>query len=156
MFLSAKIDGGIARKTIQTRVHSKILEKAIDEYAVLTSDLSDAYLQLNVDYVAVRARLQRVIETFPESGTYQLKEIIAAQNSFQDKSAKGNARSPLEDKNGSERSRYVKVALGLVGMLRPPGFGNFQGFLGYATNLMGAPLELILGVQNDGDSPEVI
>jgi hypothetical protein len=47
------------------------------------------------------------------------------------------------------------VSLSLVGMLRPPGFGNLQGFVGYATSLLGLPLDLLLGVQNDGDSPEV-
>ena len=40
-------------------------------------------------------------------------------------------------------------------MLRPPGFGNLQGYMGYSTSMLGLPLDLLLGVQNDGDSPEV-
>jgi hypothetical protein len=36
-------------------------------------------------------------------------------------------------------------------MLRPPGFGNLQGYLGYATSLLGLPLDLLLGVHNDGN-----
>lgn len=52
--------------------------------------------------------------------------------------------------------RITNVALNLVGMLRPPGLGNLQGFVGYATSLLGLPLEIMLGVQNDGDSPEIM
>jgi hypothetical protein len=52
-------------------------------------------------------------------------------------------------------AKALGVSLSLVGMLRPPGFGNLQGFVGYATSLLGLPWGLLLGVQNDGDSPEV-
>ena len=40
-------------------------------------------------------------------------------------------------------------------MFRPPGTGGLQGFAGYSTGIFGLPLELLLGVQNDGDSPDV-
>lgn len=51
--------------------------------------------------------------------------------------------------------KISNIALNLVGMLRPPGLGNLQGFVGYATSLLGLPLDLMLGVHNDGESPEV-
>ena len=59
-------------------------------------------------------------------------------------------------KSKKKGSRAVNIGLNLVGMLRPPGYGNLQGFVGYATSLLGLPLDLMLGVQNDGDSPEVM
>ena len=55
-----------------------------------------------------------------------------------------------------KKGRAVNLGLSLVGMLRPPGYGNLQGFAGYSTGLFGLPLDLLLGVQNDGDSPEVM
>jgi hypothetical protein len=49
----------------------------------------------------------------------------------------------------------VKMGLQLVGMLRPPGYGNLQGYVSYHTGLWNWPLELLFGFHNDGDSPEV-
>lgn len=50
----------------------------------------------------------------------------------------------------------INAALNLVAMLRPSGFGNLQGFVNYGTNLFGLPLELLMGFQNDGDSPDIL
>jgi hypothetical protein len=58
--------------------------------------------------------------------------------------------------SGSKGKRAINLGLNLVGMLRPPGYGNLQGFVGYSTALLGLPLELLMGVHNDGDSPEVM
>ena len=53
--------------------------------------------------------------------------------------------------------RAINFVLSLVGMLRPPGYGNLQGFVGYSgLSMFGVPVETLLGVQNDGDAPEVI
>eukprot|EP01035_Chromulina_nebulosa_P018117 gene18117-23771_t len=41
-------------------------------------------------------------------------------------------------------------------MFRPPGYGNLQGYANYATSLAGLPFDLLFGVQNDGESPEII
>ena len=57
---------------------------------------------------------------------------------------------------GLGKNRAVNIGLNLVGMLRPPGFGNLQGFVGYQTGIFGLPLDLLFGVQNDGDSPEIM
>jgi hypothetical protein len=55
----------------------------------------------------------------------------------------------------ARRMWSVRTSLQLVGMLRPPGYGNLQGYVGYSTGLLGLPLDLLFGFQNDGDSPEV-
>ena len=49
----------------------------------------------------------------------------------------------------------INVGMNIVGMLRPSGFGNLQGFVNYGTTILGLQTELLLGFQNDGDSPEV-
>jgi hypothetical protein len=51
--------------------------------------------------------------------------------------------------------KLINFGLSLVGMLRPPGFGNLQGYCGYGTSIIGVPCDFLLGIQNDGDSPEV-
>jgi hypothetical protein len=86
--------------------------------------------------------LQTIATEFPESPSAKLEAV----RKMEKQSKKGKKKG----------SRAVNIGLNLVGMLRPPGYGNLQGFVGYATSLLGLPLDLMLGVQNDGDSPEVM
>lgn len=86
--------------------------------------------------------LQMTLKDFPESNQARLESIR-----LMDRKAK---------KPKKKKGRAVNIGLNLVGMLRPPGYGNLQGFAGYATSAFGLPLDLLLGVQNDGDSPEVM
>jgi len=86
--------------------------------------------------------LQMALKDFPESNQARLESIR-----LMDRKAK---------KPKKKKGRAVNIGLNLVGMLRPPGYGNLQGFAGYATSAFGLPLDLLLGVQNDGDSPEVM
>ena len=44
------------------------------------------------------------------------------------------------------------MALDMVAMIRPDGFGNLQGFAGYQLG----PHSLTVGVHNDADDPGVI
>ena len=60
-------------------------------------------------------------------------------------------KAATKERKPSERSVDVKVDL--VAMIRPDGFGNLQGYVGYQ-----APWgsQVTVGFQNDADSPEVI
>jgi hypothetical protein len=54
-----------------------------------------------------------------------------------------------------KRARVFGVSLSLVGMLRLPGRGGFQGVVNYAANILNTPVDFLLGVQNDGEGFEV-
>ena len=86
--------------------------------------------------------LQLLASDFPETAAARLEEVRKVEKS---------TKRPPKTKG----QKIVNIGLNLVGMLRPPGFGNLQGFFGYSTGFLGLPLELLLGVQNDGDTPEV-
>lgn len=115
-------------------------EYEVEEIPGLNSDSS---------LTELTATLESLMKDFSETPTSKIDEIRKIE-----RIARANP-GPRRKKNGSGKSS-VNVVLNLVGMLRPPGYGNLQGFLGYATGILGLPLELLLGVQNDGDSPEVI
>jgi hypothetical protein len=93
------------------------------------------------------ATLEATMKDFPETAAAKLQEMKNI-----DRLAKQSR--PRQPKKWG-MPKINNFVLNIVGMLRPPGFGNLQGFVGYATQLAGLPLELLLGVQNDGDSPEV-
>ena len=112
------------------------LRAATSDLEVDSLDLSSADLQATVSGI-----LQVIVGEFPESAAARLEEVRKIEKSTKLSSTKAD--------------KIVSMGLNLVGMLRPPGFGNLQGFIGYATSLLGLPLDLLLGVQNDGDSPEV-
>jgi hypothetical protein len=75
--------------------------------------------------------------------------------SFRERTGAAAAANAGRGRKRKGLAKALGLSLSLVGMLRPPGFGNLQGFVGYATSLLGLPLDLLLGMQNDGDSPEV-
>eukprot|EP00566_Odontella_aurita_P014750 CAMPEP_0113540530 /NCGR_PEP_ID=MMETSP0015_2-20120614/8529_1 /TAXON_ID=2838 /ORGANISM="Odontella" /LENGTH=539 /DNA_ID=CAMNT_0000440339 /DNA_START=187 /DNA_END=1806 /DNA_ORIENTATION=- /assembly_acc=CAM_ASM_000160 len=90
-----------------------------------------------------------------------LAEMAGALNdaltSFEDNpSAKLKAVKEVQKKAAKERKpgeRSVDAKIDLVAMIRPDGFGNLQGFVGYQTP-WGS--QVTVGFQNDADSPEVI
>jgi hypothetical protein len=111
--------------------------------------------------------LEGTLKEFPETPVAKLEELKRVEAEAKSESAgAGAGRGRRRGRRGSKAGgvgaggkkwpRVTNIALNLVGMFRPPGFGNLQGFVGYATSLLGLPLDLLLGVQNDGDSPEVI
>lgn len=89
------------------------------------------------------AALEAQLAEFPESSAFKLVELKKLEKQV----------SKPQKKKGN---RSVNVGLSLMGMLRPPGYGNLQGYAGYATSLLGLPFDLLLGVHNDGESPEVL
>lgn len=90
--------------------------------------------------------MNTAIDHFPESTTYKLLEIKQMEKRVSKKPKAGGGGLGLS------------MSMSLVGMVRPPGFGNVQGYLTYAVakGLFGLiPFDILLGFQNDGDSPEV-
>jgi hypothetical protein len=130
---------------LQPEEEQQLLRKALFDLLAETSDLEVESLGLSSAALQtqVSTALQALLTDFPETAAARLEEVRKVEK---------NTKKPPKRKG----QRAVNIGLNLVGMLRPPGFGNLQGFMGYSTGFMGLPLELLLGVQNDGDSPEVI
>lgn len=132
-----------------------LLRKCIFEYKTKISDLEDEKLNLILTEEKVNeftTILTTVLSEFPESSIAKLSEIKKIEKQMKKKS-KGNNSGRGRKRKGI--AKLLGVSFQLVGMLRPPGFGNLQGYIGYASSLLGFPLDLLLGIQNDGDSPEV-
>ena len=120
------------------------LRKTLFDLRVAATELEIESMGLSATSIQAEAStsLQALSTEFPETAAAKLEEV---------KKIEKQAKRPNKKKN----ERAVNIGLNLVGMLRPPGFGNLQGFVGYSTAFLGLPLDLLLGVQNDGDSPEV-
>jgi hypothetical protein len=138
------------------------LRETVAEFRAQAAELEDAELGmvLTDDRVdEVTAALEQLMAEFPESSLAKLEEVRKLERYTTAAAAtSGRERGTTVPGRGRRRrglARALGVSLGLVGMLRPPGFGNLQGFVGYATSVFGTPLDLLLGVQNDGDAPEV-
>ena len=121
------------------------LRKALFDLRAAASDMEIESLGLTsaAMQAEMSSSLQALATEFPETAAAKLEEV---------KKIEKQTKKPAKKKG----KRGINPSLNLVGMLRPPGFGNLQGFLGYSTGLLGLPLELLLGVQNDGDSPEIM
>lgn len=87
---------------------------------------------------AMSAKLNEALTSFPDSPQAVVKNMKQVQ------SMANRSKKPTE--------RSMDVGLALVGMIRPDGFGNLQGFAGYT---MGAN-SVTVGVHNDADAPETI
>jgi hypothetical protein len=121
------------------------VEESLEEYRNKCILLNCPSMNLDSTYTenSLLQELKGIAKAFPESSTGKL----CALKRFEKNSITGTSKK--------KNKRSFNVALSLVGMLRPPGFGNLQGFLGYSTGIFGLPLDFLLGVQNDGDSAEV-
>lgn len=88
-------------------------------------------------------KLETALLTFPDGAAARLKSLRevakAANREAKQKEAKPNDRS-------------VNLGLDLVSMVRPDGFGSLQGFVGYQYG----GNNVIVGIHNDADSPDVI
>ena len=133
------------------RVHNEVppeeeqqaMRTIYSEFEIHASELeAEALGLMSTDAkVETRSQLKGVLEEFPESPGAKLEAVRKFDNK-----AKQSQR---------KKERGINIGLNLVGMLRPPGNGGLQGFIGYSTGLFGLPLDLLLGIHNDGDSPEV-
>jgi len=86
----------------------------------------------------MEGKLNNALMTFPDSPAAKIKSLQRVQKTVSKK------KQPTE---GS-----IDVALDLVAMIRPDGFGNLQGFAGYQLG----PHSVTVGVHNDADDPGVI
>ena len=121
------------------------IRKALFEYKLSLGDLESDVLGFDGSQAQseLTSSLQAYAQEFQDSVSAKLETIK--------KMGKMTSKP-----RGKKRNGGLGIALNLVGMLRPPGTGTLQGFVGYSTGLLGLPLDLLLGVHNDGDSPEVI
>jgi len=83
-------------------------------------------------------KLNAALISFPDSPVAKIKSLAKVERVVNKK------KQPTE---GS-----VSVALDLIAMIRPDGFGNLQGFAGYQLG----PHSVTVGVHNDADDPGVI
>lgn len=83
-------------------------------------------------------KLNNALMTFPDSPAAKIKAMKKVEQTVSKK------------KKPSEGS--IDLALDLVAMIRPDGFGNLQGFAGYQLG----PHSVTVGVHNDADDPQVI
>jgi len=86
----------------------------------------------------ITEKLNSDLLSFPDSPAAKLKSM------------KEVTKATSKKKEPTKRS--VDLGLDLVAMIRPDGFGNFQGFAGYQ---LGGN-NVIVGLHNDADSPDVI
>jgi hypothetical protein len=143
-FRKALVKLAASREGLQPEEEQQALRKALFDLRAETADLEVESLGLSSAalHTQVSTALQALLTEFPETAAARLEEVRKVEK---------NTKRPPKRKG----QRAVNIGLNLVGMLRPAGFGNLQGFMGYSTLFAGLPLELLLGVQNDGDSPEV-
>ncbi len=148
---------GKAAPEMASATTQAVLERGVEQFLIKSADLNDDYLNLtHSGTAALREQLQKIVTEFPETGLYQLEELKALSAERPESSRSSSSKKGGKGLAGLFPAfKALNVAFGLVGMLRPPGYGNFQGFVSYAASLFGFPLELLLGMQNDGDSPEV-
>lgn len=120
--------------------HAKTLQAAQAYFEARLRDLEvDGLCGTQETVTDITNKLHVALEAFPESPAARLK-------------VQQKIRAVVE-KQRNPTERKVKFGMDVVTMIRPDGFGNFQGFVGY--QLLGM-WNLIVGVQNDADSPEVI
>lgn len=86
----------------------------------------------------INTKLNTALLDFPDSPAARLKNMKAVSRAV--------------DKQKQPTERSLDFGLDLVAMIRPDGFGNLQGFAGYQ---LGGN-NLIVGVHNDADAPDVI
>lgn len=140
MAILATTDG----EAVGLEASQQAMRQALFEFRNAASEIEVEEFGLSAEsfQTELSTSLQAILAEFPESNIAKLEGL---------KKLDGKVAKPPKKKG----SRAVNVGLSLVGMLRPPGYGNLQGYASYATSLLGLPLDLLMGVQNDGDSPEV-
>eukprot|EP01031_Cornospumella_fuschlensis_P028615 gene28615-34543_t len=106
---------------------------------------------------AFSERLKTLVDDFPETPEAKLADIHKVEQEVRRGSAGwfGKGKGKGRGKAGGKKRAFA-WSLNLVGLLRPPGMGNLQGYANYATRVWGIPVECLLAFQNDGESVEVM
>lgn len=137
-----------------TEEMERIVKEAAGSFANEVGHLEDPSIGLVVSAQIVtdfEGKAQKLVSEFPDSPEAKLLELKRLERELSRPSFKSKGKG-----RGKERKRSFSWSLSLVGMLRPSGFGNAQGFVSYATSVLGIPVDFMLGMQNDGDAPEVV
>lgn len=124
----------------------QVIRDAIYRFKKASAELEGEGLGLSSSDVQAElsTKFQEEAKEFPESNAAKLDGLRRMEK---------QVKKPRRKKG----KRAVNLTLNLVGMLRPPGYGNLQGFVGYnGLSFFGVPVETLFGVQNDGDAPEIL
>ena len=123
----------------------QLIRRALFGFQTMVTDLEVESLGLKAETLQneLAEELQKIVAEFPDSASAKLVAL---------KKLDREVRRPRKKGKGP---RGVNLALSLVGMFRPPGQGSLQSFCVYNTALFGLPFDILMGVQNDGDSAEV-
>ena len=141
-----------SRLAAQEAARSRILTS----FRTLTDALAVSSLGLRVDEKVekeLQDELCKICDEFESSGVGKAVAMASLEREVQ------RGGNPGEAVGATPKRRGIGVALTIVGLLRPPGWGNFQGIINYdASSMLGRflPLKIVLGVQNDADAPEVL
>jgi hypothetical protein len=122
-------------------INAAALRKEVLLFETVLDDLQVPELGLTKDKAAreLANKLNDALTNFPDSPAAKLKRAAAVEKVVNKKKQPGQ--------------RSIDFGLDLVAMLRPDGFGSFQGYAGY--NLPGGN-SITFGVHNDADDPQVI
>ena len=120
--------------------NAEALRVAVFAFEAAASSLEVPSLSLTKSKAVqeMNGKLNNALMTFPDSPAAKIKSLKNVEQTVSKKN------QPTE---GS-----ISLALDMVAMIRPDGFGNLQGFAGYQLG----PHSLTVGVHNDADDPGVI
>lgn len=118
------------------------IRAAVFAYDTIVSNLEIPTLNLykTKHIQTFESKLYNTLSSIEETTPSQLMKL----DTIGKKSAKSQTKAP--------KDKSVNVGVSLVSMIRPDGFGNMQGFVGY--NL--GPHSCTVGYHNDADAPETI
>ena len=108
-------------------------EVAMDDLEVPSLSLTKA-----IPVQEISGKLNSALVDFPDTPAARMRQLSEV------KAAASREKKPTQ--------RSIDFGLDFVGMIRPDGYGSLQGFAGYQ---LGGN-QVIVGVCNDADSPEVI
>lgn len=136
---------------IQSQKKTKKQDKEYDENAAMIRSTMFAYdTQLsNMEIPTLNLFKTKHIQTF-EAKLYNTLSTIDDTN--QSQLMKLDNIQSKSNKSKGPKDKSINVGVSLVSMIRPDGFGNMQGFVGY--NL--GPHSVTVGYHNDADAPETI
>jgi len=124
-----------------------MVDSAVSAFAIAAEGLRVRALNLNAEpnvESTFRNDVTEELENFPDSPAMRLRALKMTKAE-----AEKEKKQPKEDVG-------INVGLDLVAMLRPDGFGNLQGFVGYECPQWLVPLKITAGIHNDADDPATI
>lgn len=126
-------------------------KQGYDENAAMIRSAMFAYdaILSSLEVPTLNLYKSKHIQTF-ETKLYNTLSTIDDTN--QSQLMKMDTITSKSNKSKGPKDKSINVGVALVSMIRPDGFGNMQGFVGY--NL--GPHSVTVGYHNDADAPETI